>query len=75
MAETQRETMLYMCFEHEKMLDPALEARWQVAIKLPEMYLRHLGIELDDIDPRGPMIMSIAGGVVDAFNKASTCHG
>ena len=38
-------------------------------IKLPEMYLRHLGMELDDIDPRGPMIMSIASGVVEAFNK------
>eukprot|EP00438_Fugacium_kawagutii_P020106 Skav226958 [mRNA] locus=scaffold51:86104:106451:- [translate_table: standard] len=40
-----------------------------VQVKLPEMYLCHLGLELDDVDSRGPMIVSIGTGVVDNFNK------
>eukprot|EP00434_Breviolum_minutum_P021738 symbB.v1.2.019188.t1/scaffold1561.1/size111715/4 len=40
-----------------------------VQISLPEMYLRNMGLEFDDVDPRGPMIMSISNGVIQEFNK------
>ncbi|CAK9021652.1 unnamed protein product [Durusdinium trenchii] len=39
-----------------------------VNVRLPEMYLRHLGVELDDVDDRGPMLMTITSGVIDTFN-------
>lgn len=45
-----------------------IHGSFAVKINLPEMYLCHLGLELDDVDPRGPMIVSVGNGVVEAFN-------
>eukprot|EP00435_Cladocopium_sp_Y103_P032838 s3749_g8.t1 len=59
--------------EREEIVENTLEMNekhgsFTVKIKLPEMYLCHLGLELDDVDPRGPMIVSVGNGVVEAFN-------